>query len=285
MSTASWPMTTLALMGAGATAGWWWGHSPPPPPVEAAEVEERAFVAPDPTTIPDDALGDAIRRGQHLAVHTREALPDYVGAQLNCTNCHLGAGTVADAGPWVGLAGAFPEYRSRSNSIVTLEARIDDCFERSVSGRRLPMESPEMAALVAYITWLSKDVPVGVEVSGRGFHRLANPPEPDPERGAALYAARCASCHGAEGAGQVRGDEVAVPPLWGPGSFNVGAGMARLHTAAAFVKANMPLGQPGTLTDQEAYDVAAFFTRQPRPDFLGKAQDWPNGDKPPDARY
>lgn len=61
--------------------------------------------------------------------------------------------------------------------------------------------------------------------------------------------------------------------------------MARLNTAAAFTKANMPLGQGYTLTDQEAFDVALYFTRQPRPDFAEKSLDWPEGDKPEDARY
>ena len=59
----------------------------------------------------------------------------------------------------------------------------------------------------------------------------------------------------------------------------------RLDTAAAFVKANMPLGQGGSLSDDDAYDVAAFFTRQPRPDFARKHLDWPKGGKPKDARY
>jgi thiosulfate dehydrogenase len=75
------------------------------------------------------------------------------------------------------------------------------------------------------------------------------------------------------------------PALWGPRSFNIGAGMARLNTAAAFIKSSMPLGQGGSLTNQEAYDIAAYFTQQPRPDFKKKSQDWPKGDKPPDARY
>ncbi len=294
-----WPLTTLALATAGGAFGWWVGHTergapapvvaPAPPAVPPAAPpgpeEPRALLAPDPSTIPDGALGDAVRRGQYLASHTREALPDYVGADLNCTNCHLGGGTVGRAGPWVGLAGVFPEYRSRSDSVVTLEARIDDCFERSVNGRKLPMDGPDMAALVAYVTWLSKDVPVGVSVEGRGFPKLPSPPTPDPEHGREVYAAKCAACHGADGQGQVAGHQITFPPLWGDGSFNVGAGMARLDTAAAFVKWNMPLGQGGSLTDQEAYDVAAFFTTQPRPDFAGKVADWPKGGKPPDARY
>ncbi len=290
-----WPMTGLALATVVGTLGWWVGHTDHPvsePVVEdsasvatASQAEHRTFVVPDPSTIPTGALGDAVRRGEHLATHTAEALPDYVGADLNCTNCHLRAGTVAKAGPWVGLAGVFPEYRTRSDSVVTLEARIDDCFERSVNGRRLPMESPDMAALVAYVTWLSKDVPVGVSVEGRGFQKLTSSPTPDPGHGREVYAAKCASCHGANGQGVVSGDQITFPPLWGDGSFNVGAGMARLDTAAAFVKWNMPLGQGGSLTDQEAYDVAAFFTTQPRPDYAGKVADWPKGGKPRDARY
>ena len=79
--------------------------------------------------------------------------------------------------------------------------------------------------------------------------------------------------------------ETVFPPLWGPRSFNIGAGMARVNTAAAFVKANMPFGQDNTLTDQDAFDVSAFFTHQPRPDFEAKLRDWPKGDKPKDARY
>ena len=75
------------------------------------------------------------------------------------------------------------------------------------------------------------------------------------------------------------------PPLWGDTSFNLGAGMARLNTAAAFIKWNMPLGQGGTLSDKEAYDIAAYFTTQDRPDFTNKSSDWPSGDKPSDARY
>jgi thiosulfate dehydrogenase len=60
--------------------------------------------------------------------------------------------------------------------------------------------------------------------------------------------------------------------------------MARVSVAAAFVQAKMPLGKGGTLTDQEAYDIAAYFTAQPRPDFAGRAGDWPRGGRPADAR-
>jgi len=57
-----------------------------------------------------------------------------------------------------------------------------------------------------------------------------------------------------------------------------------MYTAAAFVKHNMLLGQGGKLSAQEAVDVASFFTRQPRPDYAAKTNDWPKGDRPKDSR-
>ena len=82
------------------------------------------------------------------------------------------------------------------------------------------------------------------------------------------------------------------PPLWGDESFNIGAGLARTFKAAAYVKYNMPVGvslKPPlgqvVLSDQDAVDVSEFFTHMPRPDFPGKANDFPGGNKPIDARY
>jgi thiosulfate dehydrogenase len=100
-------------------------------------------------------------------------------------------------------------------------------------------------------------------------------------------------CHGADGEGLKRADgRLIFPPLWGDQSFNIGAGMARTYTAAAFVKRNMPIGfhekfplGQGGLSDQEALDVAEYFSHQPRPDFPDKVKDWPNGSRPADARY
>jgi thiosulfate dehydrogenase len=283
-------MTALAVVAAAAAAIWLALPADPPPaapPATAtAQPVEWPIRAPDPATIPEGPLGDAIRRGQQLVTHTRDELPEHVGADLNCTSCHLKGGTVPDAGPWVGLPGEFPEYRARNDRVVTLEGRVNDCFERSMNGEPIDPAGQDMTAIVAYMTWLSKDVPVGVPVEGRGFAKIADPPQADPERGEALYAQKCAACHGAGGQGLDAPDgSYLYPPLWGERTFNIGAGMARLDTAAAFVHDNMPLGQGGTLTEQEAYDVAAYFTTQPRPDFAGKAQDWPKGNKPRDARY
>lgn len=258
----------------------------PPPAVAPADDGAVPLVVPDRATIPEGPLGEAVRRGEQILTHTYEELPDHVGNGLHCTSCHLNGGTVANAGPWVGLVGVFPEFRSRNARINTLEMRVNDCFERSLNGTALDPTSPEMAAILAYMTWLSREIPVGHPVEGRGFRRIDDPPTPDREHGRALYAERCAACHGEDGAGRTTPEGgYAFPALWGPRSFNLGAGMARLHTAAAYVRWNMPLGQGGTLTDQEAYDLADYFIHEPRPEFARAAEDWPHGGRPPDARY
>ncbi len=194
------------------------------PPITAAEDDRYPgwHDAPDP----DGPVGDAVAFGRRILTHTPANAPAYSGNALNCTSCHLDSGRSRWAAPWVGIWGVFPEYRSRNAKVNALQDRVNDCFERSLNGQPLPLESREMIGILAY-----------------------------------------------------------MQSLWGPKSFNIGAGMARLDTAAAFVKVSMPFGQGGSLREQEAFDVAAFFTRQPRPDFAGKLEDWPKGGKPDDARY
>jgi thiosulfate dehydrogenase len=237
------------------------------------------FRVPADTELADSALRAAARRGLAIARFTRDSLPANVGAALACVSCHPGDGTRANGMPWVGVTARYPRYNGRRGAVVTLEGRIDECFERSMNGRRLAPDSPAMRDLVAYMTALSAGVPVGRAVVGQGAPHL--PPLPsDTVRGATVYLAECARCHGAGGDGGG-----AAPPLWGARSFNVGAGMTMAPVMAAFVRANMPGDRPGTLTNQQATDVAAYVASRPRPDFARKADDWPHGDAPPFAPY
>jgi len=84
--------------------------------------------------------------------------------------------------------GMFPEYRSRNAQVNALQDRINDCFERSMNGMALPYESDEMRGILAYIWWLSKDVPTGVAIEGRGFRRVRLSRPADPQRGESVYA-------------------------------------------------------------------------------------------------
>jgi len=242
---------------------------------------------PDTSGIPGP-LGDSIRRGQRIVMHTFEELPKNVGNGLHCTSCHLDGGTREGAAPWVGVLAKFPEYRARTGKEDTIEERINDCFERSMNGKAIDPASEDMKSIVAYMDFVSRELPAGTTVPARGIKRIAPKLTPDRAHGAKVYTEKCAACHGADGAGQSPGGAYTFPALWGPRSFNIGAGMARLDTAAAFVRASMPFGMANTssaLTDQEAYDVADYFIHQDRPDFAGKEHDWPRGGKPADARY
>jgi len=219
-----------------------------------------------------------IRRGRALLIATRDSLPQHVGGNLRCTSCHLNEGRQADAIPLVGVTARYPQYSSRAGAISSIEDRINDCFERSMNGTALPTDSRDMRDMVAYMAYLSQGAPAHGTVNGQGLPPMT-PLIPDRPRGARVFAQRCVACHGPRGSGTVRG-----PALWGPQSYNIGAGMARLRTAASFIRHNMPLDNP-SLTDQQAFDVAAYINAQPRPDFAGKAHDWPKGDAPPDVPY
>ena len=133
-------------------------------------------------------------------------------------------------------------------------------------------DSQEMTALIAYIEFVGKGTPEGVRLPGMGLMPIALPDAlPDSRRGLAVYAQHCASCHGQNGQGEPKQPpEIGfyVPPLWGEGSFNGGAGMGQLFYAASFIRANMPTGvdyRTPTLTVQEAWDVAAYMISNPHP--------------------
>lgn len=243
----------------------------------------RAPAAPVPpadSEIPGDQLGASIRRGQALVLATGDSLPTHVGNALRCTSCHLDEGRRA-TGSWVGVYGRYPQYRSRAGAVVTIEGRVNGCFRRSMNGSALPADGPDMRDIVAYLAFLSWRTPVGEDrpAADSGRERFAALTA-DTASGRATFDSACARCHGDAGQGTV-----VAPPLWGPRSFNIGAGMARVRTAASFIRDNMPFDRPGSLTDQQAYDVAAFVVAHPRPDFPGKEYDWPNGDPPADVAY
>ena len=249
------------------------------------------MVLPDPATIPTGPAGDAIRRGRLLAEQTSQLVPDHSGSDLACKNCHLaapghGPGTVALAGPWVGIEQRFPQYRARSGKDDTLEDRINDCFERSLNGSRLTTGDERLTDLVAYMTFLGTALPAkSKSVEGMGMPKLEVARAANTVAGHAVYDVKCLACHGVGGAGVVANGVTVFPPLSGTRTFNIAAGMARQQTAAGFIHTHMPLGQGKTLSTDEAWDVAGYVAQLDRPDFANKSRDWPQGHKPVDARY
>ena len=238
--------------------------------------------------------------GRRLIAQTSEMMgpdhPDpamrYSGTRLACASCHLGAGTEPGTLSLLQSAANYPRFSGRDGGTRDLLDRINGCMTRSMSGRELPRDSPEMIAMAAYITSLG-DLHAAM---GKG-QRTANeqPAFATPARAADLPAGRrvfeerCAICHGADGAGlQATPNRIhgyVFPPLWGPDTFNNGAGMHRVLTAARFIKAKMPLGQ-ADLTDDQAFDVAAYINSQPRPLMANLERDYPDrSTKPVDGAY
>ena len=238
----------------------------------------RAAAAVD-SVIPAGPYGDAVRRGRALLTATRDSLPSHVGNRLRCTSCHLDAGR-RETGTWVGVFARYPQYRPRSGVVETLEYRVNDCFRRSMNGTALDPAGPDMRDIVAYFAFLSRGVTVSPPAGASARLQKWATFTADTAAGARVFAATCAKCHGPTGEGTA-----GAPPVWGPESYNVGAGMTRVRTAAEFISRNMPFDTPGTLTDSQAFNVAAYVNARPRPDFRGKENDWPNGDPPPDVAY
>lgn len=206
----------------------------------------------------------------------------YAGNLLTCQNCHLERGTKPGAGSFVGVANRFPQFRGRENKVGTLAERIDGCMERSMNGQKMPHKSLEMQGLLAYMEWLSEDVPEEKESYYKGFTTVQLPEvKADPEIGRLVYEKHCQTCHMENGQGQRAGEGLYIyPPLWGDQSYNHGAGMHRVITAAEFVKANMPYllatKEAPVLTDEEAYHVAAYINSFERPQKSNPEIDFPD---------
>jgi thiosulfate dehydrogenase len=255
-----------------------------------ADTVEASVVPPD-SAMPTGALGKSMRRGRALLQHTHDSLPRYAPANLRCISCHLDDGRRVDGAPLVGAYARYPRYVERAGAVVSIEERINYCFTRSLAGRRLPPSSREMQDIVSYLAFLSTGVPTGAHVRGEGLPRVPKLTG-DSVRGQKLFVANCVRCHGAGGGGGAvpvnsRGQNspLFAPALWGARSFSIGAGLARIERAAAFIRSVMPYDRPGTVSDQEAYDLAAFLLSHPRPDLPAKASDWPAGGAPADVPY
>ena len=276
------------------------GAQQPATPAASAEI---AWRVPDADALPAGIWKDTVLYGRRVFTDTPSVIgPEvadpamrYSGNNLSCQNCHLLAGTQVFALPMVGVYAAFPAYMPRENEVRTIEDRIQGCMERSMNGRVLPLDGREMKAMVAYLQFLSTGLQVGTATPGRGTPALPLLDRAaDVENGRRVYAAACQVCHQADGQGLRRGKQgdaagYLFPPLWGPDSFNDGAGMHRLITAANYIRANMPLGtnyRAPQLSVEDAWDVAAFVNSYPRPARAHRDLDYPDrARKPIDAPF
>jgi len=248
------------------------------------------FAGAAPKEYPKGPVGEMVKLGEDIMLHTdtHPLTKDFVSDKLNCASCHLkGAdgkpGTGDGIGSFLGSAGAFPAYSKREKAVQTLQDRSNNCFMRSMNGKRLIVDSKASVAIYAYITWVSTGTPLHMNLKAplsahnmkiwpKNFKKFAKIQKKATHanyvNGKKLYEAKCASCHGANGAGMGT-----FPPLWGKSadgkwlSYNTGAGMSKLHKGAAWVQSNMPLGQGNSLTDQDAADIMLYVNAQERASF------------------
>lgn len=247
--------------------------------------------APDTASIPRTTDGDLIRYGRELIAHTSRYLGPNGEVQkvtngMNCQNCHLDAGTKPWGNNYSAVYSTYPKFRARSGTNETIIKRISDCFERSLNGAKPDSNSHEMQAMVAYMRWLGANVPKGTKPQGAGLKKVTLMDRAaDPAKGLPVYQQKCASCHGKQGEGifASSNESYLYPPLWGKHSYNDGAGLFRLSNFASYVKNNMPYGATADnpiLSDQEAWDLAAFVNSQPRP-HKDQSKDWKDISKKP----
>lgn len=270
-------LTTLSVMSLACAAlfnGSLFAADEPKVPVNLPEPKAGQYVHVAPN-IDDLAKDDSLKpelkavilKGYDLFMNTQQLRGEYVFNDMNCRSCHMGEGRKLWSGPVWPAVTTLPNYRGKNKHVNSIEERIAGCFSFSMNGKPPAYGSDTMLSLLAYHQWLAKSAPVYEQnIAGRGFPRLPEPElTPDYARGEQVFTENCAICHGADGAGQKQGAQIVFPPLWGDGAYNWGAGMTRIFTAATFIKNNMPLGQPGKLTDQQAWDVAYFVNAHERP--------------------
>lgn len=214
-------------------------------------------------TFPPGPEGELVRYGHDLIADTPRLASHNITAQMSCSACHVADGRQPHAGSFLGTYARFPQWSKRANRFILLQDRLAECFLYSMNGKPPAYYSKEMVAMTAYIAWLSRGAPTSEGFPDQDPVVLKAGLQPDAGAGAQLYAARCVQCHGVDGAGA----GLRYPPLWGPKSFNDGAGMSHVNRLAPFIRVAMPQNSPGTLTDQQALDVAAFILSKPRPHF------------------
>jgi thiosulfate dehydrogenase len=251
----------------------------------------------DPS-LDDSKLGTEIRWGFKIFTDTPREAPQFTPSRISCNNCHLNGGQRELSLPLVGVAGMFPEYNRRSGRLYSLVDRVIDCFLRSENASgiiegdqaELPAAtSKEVLAVSAYLTWLAQGSEVGKNPAWRGKNiidpsHLIPIEKLDPVKGEAFFMQHCTNCHGENGQGVAIGDKKAGP-LWGPDSWNDGAGAARVYTLAGIIRYSMPYLDPGRMTDDEAQQIAAFINSKPRPLYPFKDRDYRTEKLPVDSVY
>ncbi|PSL44786.1 thiosulfate dehydrogenase [Chitinophaga niastensis] len=263
--------------------------------VKGKEKAQPVVVTPsllqvDTAAIPNDKFGEAVRYGMELMYNTAYYIGPagvngkYLGNKMNCNNCHQQGGTKPFSFNLMLSHEHYPQYRAREGHVLTLAERVNNCVTRPHNGKPLPLDSKEMVAFLSYFRWINSFVPKEKPSKGAKNLEVTFPDvAASPERGEPLFMQHCARCHGKEGEGKMRADNITYtyPPLWGNSAYQPGSSMHRIIKQAQWLKANMPYDKATWdkpfLSDAEAMDIAAFVNDDAihhRPDV--KSFDYPH---------
>ena len=249
-----------------------------------------SIIEVDTSKIPNDKFGAEVRYGRELMLATAYYIgpngtkAKYLGNKMNCTNRHQYAGTKLYSFNLIASHDNYPQYRAREAKVLTLAERVNNCIMRPHSGKPLPLDSKEMVAFLSYLKWINGYVPKGQKFKGEKNLEVKFPLiAASSSRGSILFNQHCVRCHGANGEGLMRADNVTYqyPPLWGKSGYQPGSSMHRLIKQAQWLKANMPQDKATWkkpfLSDADAFDIAAFVNDDSIHERPGvKSFDYPN---------
>lgn len=227
------------------------------PSLQNPPSAEIRYAPPSPRDAPE-ALREMVMLGYNIINDTAQYAPDHVGNELACATCHLEGGTSKASISLVGAAATYPRFSASHAASIDLAQKVQDCFARNLNASPPAHDSRTMQALLAYLQWISKDIPVYASLPWALPAKLDTEHKPDAASGEKVYAESCAACHGDAGDGS--------PPLWGKGAYSDGSTLHNIDTLAVYTHRFMP-PEAATLSVEQALDVAAYVDAQPRPHF------------------
>ena len=228
------------------------------PTLQPAPAADLKYAPPRPQNAPED-LREAVMLGYNIINDTAQYAPDHVGNELSCATCHLEGGTSMVSISLVGAAATYPRFSASHGTSIDLAQKVQDCFARNLNATPPAHDSTAMQSVLAYLQWISKDIPVYASLPWALPAKLDSAHKPDAAAGQKVYAESCAACHGDAGDGS--------PPLWGKGAYTDGSTLHNIDTLAVFTHRFMP-PEAATLTPEQSLDVAAYVDGQPRPHFV-----------------
>ena len=244
------------------------------PSLQSAPAAVIKYAPPAPQDAPE-AIREAVMLGYNIINDTAQYAPEHVGNELACATCHLEGGTSKASISLVGAAATYPRFSASHATSIDLAQKVQDCFARNLNAAPPAHDSRTMQAILAYLQWISKDIPVYASLPWALPAKLDTEHKPDAKAGEKIYADSCAACHGEAGDGS--------PPLWGKGAYTDGSTLHDIDTLAVYTHRFMP-PDAATLSPEQALDVAAHVDAQPRPHFEAAQSHGGDGQKSPQGK-